>query len=349
MGRARSSEVHSFKTLYSLFSGYLIGHLKAKIFPTSIARDMNKPCPNLQNWNETFLGLGFALVEAHHFRGQRFQLLHAVWATMPATAAFALSELIDVPFSMGHTPMIFFTGGDWLLNEKFMNASMIRTSSNSSAHRLKAMGVSDNRVKVIRRGLSQWPSRNSFKLTDYRKLKLISVGRLVEKKGYFFLLQILQLLKERAYCEFQMTIVGNGPLDGQLRKEIDRLGLDKEVSLVGAKSEQEVSKCFLEYDAILFTGIIAYNGDRDGIPNVIPEAMSSGTHSLFYLCRRIGAFYRWRFWFLFKPERTSQVGGNPGRLCTNPIKYEKVRKKALLEVRERFDVNQTALKLIRNF
>ena len=324
---------------------------KPKSFRQVLLAIWNKPCPNLQNWNETFLGLGFALVEAHHFRGQRFQLLHAVWATMPATAAFALSELIDVPFSMGaHAYDLFRTGGDWLLNEKFMNASMIRTSSNSSAHRLKAMGVSDNRVKVIRRGLNKWPSRNSFKLTDYQKLKLISVGRLVEKKGYFFLLQILELLKERAHCGFQMTIVGNGPLDGQLRKEIDRLGLAKEVSLAGAKSEDEVSKCFLEYDAMLFTGIIAYNGDRDGIPNVIPEAMSSGTLILSSIYAGASEpFIDGVSGFSLNPKEPHKWVEILEDFAQNPIKYEKVRKKALLEVRERFDVNQTALKLIRNF
>ena len=73
----------------------------------------NKPCPNLQNWNETFLGLGFALVEARRIQSKKFQILHAVWATMPATAAFALSKLIDVPFSMGaHAYDLFRQGGD---------------------------------------------------------------------------------------------------------------------------------------------------------------------------------------------------------------------------------------------
>ena len=108
---------------------------KPKSFREVLSSLWSKPCPNLQNWNETFLGLGFALVEAHqNFKVQNFQLFHAVWATMPATAAFALSKLLDVPFSMGaHAYDLFRKGGDWLLNEKFIHASMIRTSSNSSA------------------------------------------------------------------------------------------------------------------------------------------------------------------------------------------------------------------------
>ena len=102
----------------------------------------NKPCPNLQNWNETFLGLGFALVEAHRIKSKNFQILHGVWATMPATAAYAISNLTDIPFSMGaHAYDLFSQGGDWLLREKFEHASFIRTSSKSSANRLYALGL----------------------------------------------------------------------------------------------------------------------------------------------------------------------------------------------------------------
>ena len=65
------------------------------------------PCPNLQNWNETFLGLGFALVEAYGLKCKKYSLFHGVWATMPATAVFALHKLIDVPFSMGAMLMMY--------------------------------------------------------------------------------------------------------------------------------------------------------------------------------------------------------------------------------------------------
>ena len=250
---------------------------KPRAFREVLIALWSKSCPSIQNWNETFLGLGFALVEAHQFRVHRYQLFHAVWATMPGTAAFALSKLLDVPFSMGaHAYDLFRAGGDWLLSEKFTKASMIRTSSNSSANRLIEMGLELGKIKVIRRGLTAFPERSSYSLHDCGRISLISVGRLVEKKGYFYLLQILKLLRSRAICNFQMKIVGNGPLKSDLEKEIQRLGISAYAQLVGARSEGEVKKLFIESDAMLFTGIISSNGDRDGIPNVIPEAMSYG-------------------------------------------------------------------------
>ena len=324
---------------------------KPKSFREVLSSLWSKPCPNLQNWNETFLGLGFALVEAQNFKAQNFQLFHAVWATMPATAAFALSKLLDVPFSMGaHAYDLFRQGGDWLLHEKFMHASIIRTSSNSSANRLKEIGLDQDKIKVIRRGLTNWPNRKHYALHYSRKLKLISVGRLVEKKGYFHLLQIMKLLLEREICNFQMSIVGHGPLKADLEKEIYRLGLYGKVELLGAKSEEEVGKLLIESDIMLFTGIVASNGDRDGIPNVIPEAMSAG---LLVLASSYAgaseAFLDGVSGFSLNPKKPFIWVELIEDFFSNPLKYEKIRKKAQLEVRERFDVSKTARKLIQNF
>lgn len=54
------------------------------------------------------------------------------------------------------------------------------------------------------------------------------------------------------------------------------MGLKEKVVFCGARNEEQTRAAFLECDAFLFTGIIAGNGDRDGIPNVIPEALASG-------------------------------------------------------------------------
>ena len=80
----------------------------------------SRPCPNSE-LNETFLAC-FCLGEAKAIKSQNFDLFHGVWATMPTTAAFTLSKLLNKPFSMGaHAYDLFRTGGDWILKE---NSSM---------------------------------------------------------------------------------------------------------------------------------------------------------------------------------------------------------------------------------
>jgi glycosyltransferase involved in cell wall biosynthesis len=311
----------------------------------------NRPCPNLQNWNETFLGLGYALVEAKRIESQNFSLLHGVWATMPATAAFTLSKLLNLPFSMGaHAYDLFRKGGDWLLQEKFKYASMIRTSSQSSAKRLYELVPDQKRIKVIRRGLSQWPVRPSFDLSSKDNLQMISVGRLVEKKGYFLLLRILLLLKQQNKMSFSVKIVGGGPLNKSLQNEIDRVGLTEQVKLVGPKSEKEVSELFLESDIMLFTGVITSDGDRDGIPNVIPEAMSAGCLVLASSCAGASeAIVDGVSGFSLNPNHPETWIELVEDFAINPSAYDKIRKKAQVEVRERFDVNRTARNLRKAF
>ena len=138
------------------------------------------------------------------------------------------------------------------------------------------------------------------------------------------------------------------PLSRIKRKRL-QIGLSKN-SIVGARSEEEVGKSFIESDAMLFTGIVASNGDRDGIPNVIPEAMSAG--SLIIASCYAGsseAFIDGVSGFSLNPKEPYKWVELIEDFAQNPLKYEKIRKKAQLEVRERFNINQTARKLIQNF
>ena len=311
----------------------------------------SRPCPNLQNWNETFLGLGFALVEAKTIKSQNFDLFHGVWATMPTTAAFSLSKLLNKPFSMeAHAYDLFRKGGDWILREKLFYASMIRTSSNSSAKRLFDLQKDDDRVKEIRRGLSVFPVRKSFELVKHGELQMISVGRLVEKKGYFQLLNILNLFHRTNRFNFKMRIVGGGPLYRSLQKEIDRLGLSGNVILTGSKTEEKVRDLLLETDIMLFTGILAPNGDRDGIPNVIPEAMSAGCLILASCFAGASeAFVDGVSGFSFNPFSPAEWVECMNDFATNPEKYLKIRKTAQIDAGEYFNINQTVMKMIDVF
>ena len=234
------------------------------------------PCPNLQNWNETFLGLASALVQSSRFKKRNYTQTHAVWATMPSTVALGTNLLAGIPFSMGaHAYDVFRNGGDWLLKIKLSRALFVRTSSESTAKRLLSLGVEQNKLKLVYRSLKEEHSWESFEWVSFSYLRLLTVGRLVEKKGYFFLLEILHELKRRR-IPFEMQIVGGGPLKEEILREINRLRLNGYVTLFDHLDENQISKFYFDNDVFLFTGVIDSNGDRDGVPNVIPEAMSHG-------------------------------------------------------------------------
>ena len=309
----------------------------------------NKACPNLQNFNETFLGLGFALVEANNFQKKNYSLVHGVWATMPATAAFAIHKLVGIPFSMGaHAYDLFRKGGDWLLPMKLDSASFVRTSSISSASRLIEWGVPKNKIKLIRRGLDTFSTRNSFELHYPQKLKLIAIGRLVPKKGYFNMLRIAWELS-RDQVPFKLEIIGDGALEKRIQAEILRFGLQENVFLLGAKKEEEVRESLLLADAFLFTGIIDTQGDRDGIPNVIPEAMDAGC--LVISSKNAGAseaFIDGVSGFSMDPDTPIEWVGLLKDFFDNPADFEKIRKNASKHVRVNFNIKRTASSLNRS-
>lgn len=341
--------IHLFRLsrLWSLFFWIPFWALrKPKVFRDVLGLLWSRPCPNLQNWNETFLGLGFALVQARSFEREGFHLLHGVWATMPATAALTISKLTGIPFSMGaHAYDVFRHGGDWLLPLKLKEASFIRTSSASSAKRIQAMGVAPERIKLIRRGLSHWPQRESFELVNPGIVELLSVGRLVEKKGYFHQLNIVQRMKSKG-IPFRLRIVGSGPLLKELEKEKTRLGLEENVIFEGSRSEEETREAFLRCDVFLFTGIVSRNGDRDGIPNVIPEALSNGC--LVLASDQAGAseaFINGVSAFSLRPAFYDEWVSLMSEFHSSPEKFDSIRKSALKHARDCFEVGRTARSL----
>ncbi len=310
----------------------------------------SRPCHSLQNWCETFLGLGFALVEAKNFGRRGYRLIHAVWATMPATAAFAISRLQGVEFSMGaHAYDVFRHGGDWLLSKKLPAAKFVRTSSQSTALRLKELGVEESRIKLIRRSLIQWPECENFELRDCQRLKILSVGRLVEKKGYFHLLKIAHLLRSQS-VPFSMTVIGGGPLEKQLIMERNRLGLASLVLFSGALDQTAVRHYYSTHDAFLFTGIVDSRGDRDGIPNVVPEALASGM--LVLASNRAGAseaFVDRVSGFSLDPEEHFLWVEKLVDFWDDPSRYAPMRQQARVHAMEGFDSRENVRKLFDLF
>ncbi len=237
-----------------------------------------RPVPSLQNWAENFLGFGFALVWARRLERERPDLLHAPWATMPAAAALLLQRLTGQPFTMGaHAYDLYRHGGDWLLREKLSAARAVHTSTDAAAATLRQrLGSESAKVHRIRRSLDPFPAYAPLSLPPPGEpLRLLSVGRLTPKKGYDFQLQIYAELRRRGLA-FRATIIGGGALQSSLQREIERLGLGAHVRLAGAQPGEATLAAFVQHHALLFTGRVARDGDRDGLPNVLAEAMASG-------------------------------------------------------------------------
>jgi glycosyltransferase involved in cell wall biosynthesis len=188
---------------------------------------------------------------------------------MPALAAYFIKQVCGVPYSItAHAWDIY--AETTMLREKLQAAEFIVTCTATNCEELMHLGARRERVFLCYHGLE------FDRLFDRRPgLYILAVGRLVEKKGFAYLIKACDLLHQRK-VPFHCQVIGDGPLTAELRRLISRHRLDHVVSLVGACSQDEVFRAYKQATILCAPSVISLNGDRDGIPNVILEAMSQG-------------------------------------------------------------------------
>jgi colanic acid/amylovoran biosynthesis glycosyltransferase len=238
-----------------------------------------------EGWFMTIWGTVFALGRAEEFRRRDFDVIHGAWATAPATVAAVLSALCGKPFSFGaHAYDLHRHGGDPLLAPKLAAARFVHTTTQFNVDHLRAR-FPHRRAEIVlaRRGLAKLPPRESLPTprdipearAKDRAVHLLSVGRLVEKKGHGFQIEACCELLRRGR-EFRLMIVGDGPLSSALETQADIARLGKRVEMAGALPPEKVEAAYAWADVFWHTGIVDSEGDRDGLPNVIPEAFAHG-------------------------------------------------------------------------
>lgn len=108
-----------------------------------------------------------------------------------------------------------------------------------------------------------------------RTMNVISIARLVEKKGLEYGVRaVARLAKQHPLLRYQ--IIGDGPMDESLQALIDELNASDAVELVGWKSQAQILEYMAQADLLLAPSVTAENGDQEGIPVVLMEAMAQG-------------------------------------------------------------------------
>ena len=231
--------------------------------------------PSWLNFWENMLGAGFAGSFAREMRRDPPALMHGVWAGAPATAGWIFWRMFGWPYSAGaHAYDLYEHGGDWWLLEKLKLARFVHTSTEMGRRELIERGVAAEKIVCIRRGLDTFPAFKPLRV-NRQPLRLLSIARLVPKKGLDYQLRIYAALKEAGFA-FEARIVGDGPLRELLERLAAKLNLAGSVKFTGQLTQPEVWAQFTWADVLLHTGVVAPSGDRDGLPNVIPEAMAAG-------------------------------------------------------------------------
>jgi glycosyltransferase involved in cell wall biosynthesis len=225
----------------------------------------------LESWKLVFQFLAGVRL-ARILRSEGCRHLHVHFAHVPTQIAMYASALAGVPFTvMAHANDIFERGQ--LLRQKAERSVRLLTISEHNKAYLIGLGVPEEKLDVMRCGVSlpirdpvpEWEARSVYRLG--------TLGRLVEKKGIDVLVEAVALLGDRPY-RVELTIAGDGPLRSQLENLAKNLDLEDRVRFEGNLDHRHVPDWMHRLDAFVLASKPDANGDMDGIPVVLMEAMS---------------------------------------------------------------------------
>lgn len=245
-----------FKYLRSLWFAYTIGKYKY-IFSTFRA----------------------AAYFAFILKSSKANHIHAHFANSASEYAMLAYMLSGIPFSFTvHAHDIFL--GLRLIREKIeLSKFVVAISSyNKKFIKERCPTINENKIRVIHCGVDfkKLAVFNSNGSVQKRPFVILSVGRLVETKGFKYLLEACSILVERGISGFICKIVGQGPLRGELEELTLRLGLEELVQFLGPLPSDTVFPLLKEADLSVLSSVVDQDGNMDGIPVYLMEAMASG-------------------------------------------------------------------------
>lgn len=218
-----------------------------------------------------------ALVLARIIRARGIGHLHAHFASAATTVARLAARFAGISYSFtAHAKDIFHESvqaDD--LRKKLEEARVAITVSDFNAQFLRSeYGSAARRVVRVYNGLdlASFP----FLSPQEREPRIVAVGRLVEKKGFGILVEACSLLAQSG-ISFHCQIIGGGELEGQLRHQIAVLGLEKQIELLGPRPQREIVANIQRAAVFAAPCVVGDDGNRDGLPTVLLEAMALGT------------------------------------------------------------------------
>jgi glycosyltransferase involved in cell wall biosynthesis len=220
--------------------------------------------------------LGQALVLAAELPPET-DWLHVHYLHTPASVARYTAILRDLPFSISAHAKDVWTIPDWEKREKLAAAQWLVTCSRMNLEHLRALAPQAD-LELVYHGLdaARFPAPPREGGGDggdpARPVRIVCVARAVEKKGLEVLIEALARLPDELNWRFEH--VGGGDLAKALAVRAEWLGIGQRVSWRGAGTQEEVLAALRRADLFCLAARIAGDGDRDGLPNVIVEAMS---------------------------------------------------------------------------
>ena len=267
--------------------------------------------------------------------------LHAHFIHTPASVARYASLMTGLPWSCSAHAKDVWTTPDWEITEKLADLTALAICTRVGHDHLAGLADTPDKVRLIYHGLDfvRFPAPDRPRQTNDggdagSPVNLLSVGRIVPKKGYGGLIEALGRLDPALH--WRLIHIGGGD-PGGLRQRADALGIAERIEWLGAQAQEAVLGRLREADLFVLPCRIAEDGDRDGLPNVLMEAQSQALACLSTSVSGIPELIEdGKTGLLVAPDDTGALTRALGKLIADPVLREKLSRAGLARVHRNF-------------
>lgn len=280
---------------------------------------------------------------------------HGHWANIPTTSCWYLSQIFGTTWSAAIHGEDIFSRNRFLSKKLDDNAFSVVCSGyfcNHLQHKMSLTNPDDvhlNYHGLDPRVTERAPNREFNDRAAGAPIKLLSIGRLVKTKGHDVLINACHQLKQRG-VPFQLQIVGSGPIEAELRQQIDDRGLTDVIELRGGMAFADVLDTLEAADVFCLAPRMIPGQAPDGIPNVIAEAMALRVPVVSTQVSAIPELVETEVSGLLVPVDDVDAFANAlQRLAENPKFAAQISDAAATKVAYRFDQNRNIEALLALF
>lgn len=269
--------------------------------------------------------------------------LHAGFVNDPGSIAWIAHQITGIPYSLTSHARDLYLSCPKLLKKKVAKARLLFTCTKYNIESLNALLPPSHLQRICH--VYHGSNLEYFLFGEYgiaRPPLILSVARLVEKKGLRVLIRACGILKNRIK-NFHCAIIGEGSLRPDLIKLINALDLNDIVTLKGVMDQDSIKEWYRKATIFALPCIVTEDGDRDGIPNVLVEAAASGTPIVTTNVSGISELITdEETGLLVEPNDPKKLARAIERLLNSPELCERLRHQARQVVEERFDLKKNA-------
>lgn len=282
---------------------------------------------------------------AEVIKEKNIEHIHCHFAVDNVRVAYIINQALGIPYTfITHAYDIFVNPDEDIKKWADSAKKVITVSEYNKKYMVEKFGIEEGKIEVVGCGIEL----DKLKAVDFRsdKLNILSIGRLVEKKGIKYLIEACKLLKG----DFECSIIGEGILKEELQNLIKKLDLDDKVHIKGTMVNEDVLDELKKSSVFVLPCIEASDGDKDGVPVSLMESMAMQIPVISTDVTGI-------------PELiNNNVDGvivrqnNPEKLAEAIIKIkddkefaERIRKKGREKIMEKHDIEKNVKKLVDVF